>query len=267
MAPSQICYNAPMWEAWVLGVVQGLTEFLPVSSTAHLILFPWFFNWGGTVDTLTFDVALHAGTLCALLLCFWRDWLDIFLKKRRLLGLILVASLPAGVFGLLLNDIVERSLRRPLVISLSLVAVGVFMLVSEKTGVKKKRVEDITLRDAVIIGFSQAVALIPGVSRSGITISSGLFRGIERESSARFSFLLSTPVIAGAVFLHAVKIIHGRAGYDPGLFVNGFAASAVMGFVAIKFLLRFLKDHRLNIFAHYRFLLAVVIIAGIWLKG
>ena len=257
-----------MWEALLLGVVQGLTEFLPVSSTAHLILFPWFFNWSGPVDTLTFDIALHAGTLFALLLCFWKDWLDILLRRRRLLGLMFIASLPAGVLGLLLNDIVERSLRRPLVISLSLVAVGIFMLISEKTGKKQKRVGDITFADAVIIGFSQAVALIPGVSRSGITISSGLFRGIEREASARFSFLLSTPVIGGAVVLHTGKLISGHAaGYSPGLFAYGFAASAVTGFIAIKFLLHFLKSHPLNIFAHYRFLLAVVIIAGIWLKG
>jgi undecaprenyl-diphosphatase len=257
-----------MWEALVLGVVQGLTEFLPVSSTAHLILFPWFFNWSGPLDTLTFDIALHAGTLVALLLCFWKDWRDILLRKRRLLGLILVASLPAGIFGLLLNDIVEKGLRRPLVISLSLVAVGIFMLISEKAGARKKRVDDLTFADAVVIGFSQAVALIPGVSRSGITISSGLFRGVERDSSARFSFLLSTPVIAGAVLLHMEKIIRGQAaGYSPGLFAYGFAASAVTGFIAIKFLLHFLKNHPLNIFAHYRFLLAVVIIAGIWLKG
>jgi len=257
-----------MWEALILGVVQGFTEFLPVSSTAHLILFPWFFNWGGLVDTLTFDVALHAGTLFALLLCFWKDWIGLLLKKHRLLGLIFIASLPAGILGVLFNHIVEENLRRPAVISFSLVAIGLFMLASERISKKMtKHVDDLTLRDALIIGAAQAVALIPGVSRSGITISSGLFMGMERESAARFSFLLSTPVIAGAVLLHTKKLIGNHTDYDFALFAYGFVASAITGFLAIKFLLNFLRNSPLNVFAYYRFLLAVVIIAGIWLKG
>lgn len=255
-----------MFQALILGIVQGLTEFIPVSSTAHLILFPWFFHWGGEIDSLTFDLALHAGTLLALLACFWRDWLDIILKKHRLLLLIIIASIPAGVAGLLLEHIVESRFRIPSVISASLVVVGVFMLISERV-YKRRKVEDIGLTDAIVIGISQAIALIPGVSRSGITISAGLFMGIDRESAAKFSFFLSTPVIAGAVLLHARKMINGGETHNIQLFIVGFIASALTGFVAIKFLMNYLKKHSINIFAYYRFALAAVIIFGIWLKG
>jgi undecaprenyl-diphosphatase len=257
-----------MIEALILGIVQGVTEFLPVSSTAHLILFPWFFNWSGEVDSLTFDVALHAGTLLALLLCFWKDWVELVLKKQKLFGLIILASIPVGIAGFLLNDMAEKYLRSPLLISLSLIAVGLIMLVSEKA-FKYKGIEKTELKDAIIIGISQAVAIIPGVSRSGITISAGLFRGFEREAAARFSFLLSTPIIGGAALLHLKKAFlnHGVPVHDYKLFAIGLIASFGTGVMAIKFLLGFLKKHPLNLFVYYRFLLAVVIIAGIWLKG
>jgi len=255
-----------MFEALILGIVQGLTEFLPVSSTAHLILFPWFFHWGGALDSLTFDVALHTGTLFALILCFWKDWLDLFLRKQKLLMLIVLASVPAGVAGVFLNHIVEDRLRSPFIISISLVSVGALMLASEKV-CQHRKVGDIGLIDAVVIGISQAIALIPGVSRSGITISSGLFRGLERESAARFSFLLSTPVIAGAALLHAKKMIAGGAAGEMPLFAAGFVASAITGFIAIRLLLKYLKSHPVNAFAYYRFGLAAVIIIGLWLRG
>ena len=255
-----------MFKALVLGIVQGLTEFLPVSSTAHLILFPWFFHWGGEIDSLTFDVALHAGTLLALIICFWKDWLDILLRKQRLLFLIIIASIPAGVAGLLLEHVVESRLRIPSVISVSLIVIGIFMLVSEKTYTQRK-IDALGILDAVVIGISQAVALVPGVSRSGITISTGLLRGIERESAARFSFLLSTPVIAGAVLLHLRKMMAGGEAHNLRLFAIGCSASAITGLAAIKFLMNYLKKHPINIFAYYRFGLAAVILLGIWLKG
>lgn len=254
-----------MLEALILGIVQGLTEFLPVSSTAHLILFPWFFKWSGLVDTLTFDVALHAGTLLALLICFWRDWVDILLRKRGLLWLLVLASLPAGVAGVLLNHLIEEKLRSPLIIAASLTVVGFVMLAAEKM-FRHKKLEDISLMDSVVIGLSQAIALIPGVSRSGITISAGLFRGIDREAAARFSFLLSTPVIAGATLLHARKLFSGHTDYDMEVVAAGFIAAAVTGYLAIRFLLYFLRRHPLNIFAYYRFLLSAFIV-GLWLKG
>jgi undecaprenyl-diphosphatase len=254
-----------MIEALILGIVQGLTEFLPVSSTAHLILLPWFFNWTGELDSLTFDIALHAGTLLALFICFWKDWIELISRKRRLFGLIMIASAPAGIVGFLLNDFVEDTLRSPYIIAVSLVVFGCVMLIAEKMN-RSKTVDDMTLRDAVTIGIAQAIALIPGVSRSGITISAGLFRGLEREDSARFSFLLSTPVIAGATFLHARKLIAGYGDHDMSLFLIGFIASAITGYAAIRFLMIFFKKHPLNAFVYYRFGLAAVILAGLWLR-
>ncbi len=255
-----------MFESIMLGIVQGLTEFLPVSSTAHLILFPWFFGWGGTVDSLTFDIALHAGTLFALVVYFRKDWIDLFFRKKRLFFLIVVATLPAAAAGILFGDLVEQSLRSPYIICLSLVSIGIFMFVSERM-YKHRKIEDLTLFDAVVIGISQAVALIPGVSRSGITISSGLFRGLERRAAARFSFLLSTPVIAGATLLHGIKMYNGKTVYDIPIFAAGFVASAVTGFAAIGFLLNFFRNHTVNVFVYYRIALAIVIIIGLWLKG
>jgi len=255
-----------MLEALILGVVQGITEFLPVSSTAHLIVFPWFFNWTGEVDTLTFDVALHAGTLLALILCFWKDWIELITKKQRLFGLIVLASIPAGIAGFFLNDIVENDLRKPQIISIMLIAVGFIMLIAEKAN-KHKDIEKTGFKDAVIIGIAQAIAIIPGVSRSGITISAGLFRGFEREAAARFSFLLSTPLIAGATILHLKKLTATPSSHNVQLFTIGLITSCITGFIAIKFLLNFLKKYPLNLFVYYRFILSVVIIAGIWLKG
>ena len=254
-----------MIEALILGIVQGLTEFLPVSSTAHLILFPWFFNWTGELDTLTFDVALHAGTLLSLIICFWKDWIELVLHKHKLFILIILASVPAGIAGFLLNDYVEHTFRSPYIIAVTLVVFGCVMLIAEKMN-KTRTVDSMDIVDALIIGLAQAVALIPGVSRSGITISAGLFRGLEREASARFSFLLSTPVIAGATLLHARKLLKTGVDHNMSLFLIGFVAAAVSGFAAIKFLLSFLRKHPLNAFVYYRFGLAAVILAGIWLK-
>ena len=255
-----------MVEAIILGIVQGLTEFLPVSSTAHLILLPWFFGWKGDIDSLTFDVALHAGTLLALISCFWKDWVEILLNNRKLLALLVVATLPAGITGILLKDAVETTLRSPLIIVFTLVLFGIVMLISERWK-RGREIKDMTFSDAIIIGVSQAVALIPGVSRSGITISAGLFRGLEREASARFSFILSTPVIFGAALLEGRKLISNAGNYDLNLFMAGVVTSAVTGYIAIKFLLYFLRKHSLNIFVYYRFVLALIIIGGIWLKG
>jgi undecaprenyl-diphosphatase len=255
-----------MFEAIILGIVQGITEFFPVSSTAHLILFPWFFNWSGLVDTLTFDVSLHAGTLVALIGCFWRDWVEIISQKRKMLVMIIIGTIPAGTVGLLFNNIVEQNMRNPYIIVVSLVVVSIVMYLSEKM-FKHKKINEISYVDAVYIGIAQAVALIPGVSRSGVTISAALFRSVERESAARFSFLLATPVIAGALLLHSKKILSYGTEYDYGLFAVGFFVSAAVGFVSIKFLLKFFKRYSLNLFVYYRFILALVIIIGIWLKG
>lgn len=254
-----------MFEALVLGVVQGITEFFPVSSTAHLILVPWFFNWSGEVNTLTFDVALHAGTLLALLVCFYNDWLHMALRDRKTLAFILIATIPAALVGVVFKDVVESQLRSPLIIACSTFAFGVLMLVAEKYSTRDR--VHASFKDSLIIGIAQAIALIPGVSRSGITITAGLFRNLSRESAAKFSFLLSTPVIGGAALLEGRKLVKAPGDYDLDLFAIGFLASFVSGLFAIKFLLRFLKKYPLNIFAYYRFLLAAVILLAWYETG
>jgi undecaprenyl-diphosphatase len=254
-----------LFQAIVLGLVQGLTEFLPVSSTAHLILFPWLFGWQGDVNTLTFDVALHGGTLLALLICFYRDWVDMLLHDRKMLFTILAAIVPAGVAGIAFHDIVEHTLRSPVVIAGSLVFFGWLMIVAEKTGKQAKR--KVSFMDAMIIGCAQAIALIPGTSRSGITITAGLFSNIKRETAARFSFLLSTPVIGGATLLECRKLLKTPGDYQIDLFVAGFVAAFISGLIAIKFLLWYLRRHPLNSFAYYRFALAAGILGLYFLRG
>jgi len=254
-----------LFQAIVLGLVQGLTEFLPVSSTAHLIFFPWLFGWSGDLNTLTFDVALHGGTLLALLICFYRDWIDMLLHDRKTLVTILLAIVPAGVAGIAFHDIVEHTLRSPLVIAASLILFGWLMIVAEKAGKQAKR--KVSFMDAMIIGCAQAIALIPGTSRSGITITAGLFSNIKRETAARFSFLLSTPVIGGATLLECRKLLKTPGDYQIDLFVAGFIAAFISGLIAIKFLLWYLKRHPLNSFAYYRFALAAGILVLYFQRG
>ncbi len=260
--------NAEILEAVVLGIVQGITEFFPVSSTAHLILFPWFFGWHGEIDTLTFDVALHAGTLAALIACFYRDWIDLLVRDRRMLSYLLLSTIPAGIAGLLLHDIAEHTLRSPLIIVGSLIIIGILMLIAEKGYDKTRRstFSEITLADALFVGCAQAIALIPGVSRSGITITAGIFRNITREAAARFSFLLSTPVIGGAALLGVRKLIKHPDSYHFDVFAAGFLAALLSGFFAIQFLLRFLRRHPLNVFVYYRFFLAGIIVVALLMR-
>ncbi len=260
-----------MLEAAFLGILQGLTEFIPVSSSAHLILLPWFFGWKGTVTTLSFSVALHFGTLIALLVYFRKDWIDLLKTAAHKNGLfwhILIASVPAAAAGFVFHNRIAH-LKNPLLITFTLSSVAVLMLFTEKIKKRDSRrgIDDISRKDAFIIGIAQACALIPGVSRSGITIVAGLMRGFQRHASARFSFLLSTPVVAGASALELRNlIVSNGSGFQPGVFIVGIIVSAVTGYFAIKYLLRFLQNHPLNLFAYYRFLLAFVIILTVWIK-
>jgi undecaprenyl-diphosphatase len=249
------------FKAIVLGIVQGITEPLPVSSAAFLILFRWFFGWEGEIDSLTFDVAIHGGTLLALILYFYRDWIDLFMNDRRLLLFIAIATIPAGTAGLLLYDIVEHMLRDPLIIAFSLSSFGILMLFAEKYGRQtKESLHTITLKDAIFIGTAQAIALIPGVSRSGITITAGLFRNLKRESAARFSFLLATPVIGGATLLEGKHLLIDQNAYSLDIFAIGFISAFISGFLAIKFLLGFLKHYPLHVFVYFRLILASIIL-------
>lgn len=267
-------------QALLLGILQGLTEFLPVSSSAHLILLPWFFRWNNPlVDSLTFDVALHAGTLLAILCYFWKDWVELItaffriLARRRvedfqerMIVYIILSTIPAAVVGFLLERMIEGSFRNPGLIIFPLIAVSFLMIYAERRLHPPHPLEKLTLKDSLIIGCAQALALLPGVSRSGITITTGLLRGYRREAATRFSFLLSTPVIAGAALLHLGHLPKEMASEWP-IFAVGFASSGGVGYLAIAFLMRYLRQHTLNAFAGYRLALATAVILWIVWKG
>ncbi|MGC8833874.1 MAG: undecaprenyl-diphosphate phosphatase [Armatimonadota bacterium] len=254
--------------AALLGVVQGLSEFLPISSTAHLILIPWFF---GLKDPgQTFDVALHLGTLIAVVGYFWRDWVDLLRRPGRMLVLIALACAPAAVLGKLFEDRVEQLTYpsqhtwAPLLMVGGLVLAGVLLYAADRWCAGRRREETLKAWEALGIGFAQAVALIPGVSRSGATISAGLAFGLTRAAAARFSFLLSTPIIAGAVGLKAVHVAqHGIPAGETSAFLVGILTSAVSGYLAIHFLLEYVKKSSLAVFVWYRFAFAVLT-AVVW---
>jgi undecaprenyl-diphosphatase len=272
--------SSPSFQALLLGILQGLTEFLPISSSAHLILFPWFFQWNHPLlDSLPFDVALHAGTLLAVLWYFWRDWLDLIggffraLARRRVQGFherlifyIIFATIPAGIVGFLLEKTIESTFRNPVLIILPLIFVSFLMIYAERRALLAQPLDRITLKDAMIIGVAQSVALLPGVSRSGITITTGLLQGYRREAATRFSFLLSTPAIGGATLLQARHLLLAGPG-DWFLIAIGFGSSAVVGYLAIAFLMRYLRIHTLNLFVGYRLVLAVLVIFWVFWKG
>ncbi len=268
-------------QALFLGILQGLTEFLPVSSSAHLIFAPWFFGWQDSlVDSLTFDVALHAGTLVAILWYFWKDWVDLTLGFFRIVGhrriddfqgklilYLILATIPAAIAGFTLEKMIERSFRNPGLIVSPLVAVSFLMIYVEKRAQNRHPLDKINLPDSLLIGLAQALALLPGVSRSGITITTGLFRGYQREAATRFSFLLSTPAIAGAAFLQLRHLFSPGADIDWAVFSVGFIASGIVGYLSIAFLMRYLRQHTLNLFAAYRLILAGAVVLMIYWKA
>ncbi len=249
--------------AFVLGAVQGLTEFLPVSSSGHLVVLPWLLRWRD--PGLAFDVALHIGTLLALVLYYWKDWLAMLAslgggrpRELRLLGLLVVASVPGAVIGVLFEKQAESLFRSPLLIALAMGTLGVVLWVFDRVGGQSTTMEGLTFTDALLIGFSQALAIIPGVSRSGSTITVARILGVERESAANFSFLMATPIIAGAGIVEGRKIV--QIGMSPGLFV-GFGAAAIFGLAAIWMLIRFVRVRSYAAFAVYRVVAALFIIS------
>jgi undecaprenyl-diphosphatase len=258
------------FQAIILGIVQGLTEFLPVSSSAHLILVPWLFKWPEDPG-LAFDVVLHLGTLLALLVFYWREWLDMVLSlangnntQRRLLFLLIVASVPGAIIGVLLEKQAETIFRSPVLIACTLAILGAFLWAGDAYGSRKRKIDEITFLDAILVGLSQALAIIPGVSRSGATITTARFLGIEREDAANFSFLMATPIIAGAGLIEARKFIHSGLTAQLGL---GFIASAVFGLIAIFSLLRFVRTYSYRSFAIYRIALAILVVAVAFARG
>jgi len=275
-----------LFEAILLGIVQGFTEFLPVSSSAHLILIPWMFGWQGTlVDSLNFDVALHAGTLVAILAYFWLDWLDLFRKfftglgdgtwktgEGKFVWFIVLATIPAGILGLKFEHIVEQYFRNPKLIVISLVVISVLMWAVDRFSAKTANMERMTLGHALFIGCAQALALMPGVSRSGITISAGMALKLKREAAAKFSFMLSAPIIAGAGLKSLWDLFHQfkagtLASSELMLFPIGVLFAAVTGFFCIQYLLRYLQKNSTRVFVYYRWGLAILIVVVALLRG
>lgn len=265
----------PIHQAVILAIIQGFTEFLPISSSAHLALAPWLLGWQD--QGLTFDIALHFGTLLAVLVYFFRDLVQVTLAgfgiqagtdpelrdNRGLLWMLLAGTLPVGVAGLLLKHTAETTFRTPWVIGGMLIGVGLLMGWAERIARLHKRVSHVSWFDALTIGFAQALAVVPGTSRSGITITAGLLRGLDRESAARFSFLLSTPAI-GAAALDAFYDLYKAGGIPAGqfgVFFAGMLTSAITGCICIALFLRFLRTRTLQFFIVYRIVFGILILA------
>ena len=276
-------------KAILLGLVQGLTEFIPISSSAHLVIIPWLFQWDDpALESLTFDVALHLGTLVALLGFFANDWVRIIRAgvssiiegkigedvDRKLAWFLVIASIPGGVIGLLFEHTIEGwfhpaegPIESSSMITMALIIalLGGLLWVAERMAAHLRRMNQITLKDSILIGAAQALAIFPGVSRSGSTITAGLALGLERETAARFSFLLSAPIVAGAGLKSLFKIYSGIqngmiSGSEFTLFIIGFLTAAISGYLCIKFLLRFLQKNPTNVFVYYRWVLALVVL-------
>ena len=262
--------------AAILGIVQGLTEFLPISSSAHLILVPKFLGWNDPfADSAAFDVMLHMGTLAALLIYFrtdlWRylaAWLASIRDRRigddpnrRIAWLLVISVIPAALLGAAFESTFDTTFREQIAWIAVFALIGAALLwLAERWGTRTRGLEAMTRKDAAVIGAGQAVALFPGISRSGITIATGLFLGLERDAAARFSFLMSVPVIAGAGIFKARTLVGSGVGAaQAGELAVGVITSAIFGFIAVAFLLRYLRGHGTGIFIAYRVGLAVLI--------
>ena len=256
------------------GVIQGLTEFLPISSSGHLIIFHEIFKLD-TPSDLLFDVVLHLGTLIALLVFFYHDiekMIRGFLSSltnwnlnnnynQRLSWMIIIGTIPAALAGYFLEDIIETSFRSPVIVAIMLIVVGILFMVTEKYSKRQRDVQMMSKLDSFVIGLFQILALIPGTSRSGITIVAGMGRKLKREEAARFSFLLSIPIIAGAG-LKKVLDIDVLLGGDLINLALGLLSSAITGYFVVKYLIKYLSNHSLNIFAWYRLIIGCLIL--IW---
>ena len=269
-----------VFRAVILGIVQGVGEPLPISSSGHLILVPWLLGW--PEHSLTFDVALHGGTAVAFIAYFWRDWVALvraffgslrdgnFLGDyhRRLAWYIVVASIPGAVAGVLFEQKIEDLLRAPWVVATLLLVMGLVMLAADRLSARRRSLSELTLWDAVIIGLSQALALAPGTSRSGVTITAALFLKMNRTDAARFSFLMSGPIVAGAFLYKMLGLVRGGFPVDEQVpFLAGIVAAAVVGYFAIRFLLGYLQQRSLNLFIGYRLVCGLLVLGVFFLRG
>lgn len=257
-------------QSLILGIVQGLTELLPISSSAHLNLIPWIFNWEGLSDS--FDVALHFGTLLAIGLYFFKDWIalikggyNLAVKKEksiegRMFWFIVIATIPGGLIGFLLDHFLEDSLKHPLIIATVLIVMGIVLYVADKKSKSEISYEKMGLKETFLIGLSQALAFIPGVSRSGATMSMGRFLKVDRESVAKYSFMLSAPIVlAATIFKFSSFTLNLQ-------FFIGVLASFIVGIAVIKFLMQYLKKGSFKIFAIYRVIVGLTVILIYFLK-
>jgi len=265
----------PILQVVVLGLIQGLTEFLPVSSTAHLYLTSWLLGW--QTEALDFDIMLHVGTLVALLVYFFRDWVQIVGQafglrigrdnelrlNHMLLWLLVIGTLPIAIVGYLFNEQAETTWRTPWVMGTMLIVVGILMYIAENSSRKARDLASVNGPDAVVIGLAQALAVIPGTSRSGITISAGLFRNLNSQAAARFSFLLSAPAIAGAAakaFWDMYKA-HQLHSVLETPFLVGVAVSAITGCMVIAWFMHYLRRSSLRPFVYYRIIFGIIVLA------
>jgi len=266
-------------QAILLGVLQGATEFLPVSSSGHLVLVPWLFGWSSN-PSLAFDVIVHWATALAVIAYFWRDWVTLLraglravpalvhalspktrrpndrdlwdTPETRLLALLVLATVPAAVAGALFEDFFERMFARPAAAAAFLLVTAAILALSEWLGRRQRDMRSLTWKDALFVGIAQALAIFPGLSRSGATISAGMARGLRRGEAARFSFLLSTPIIIGAGVFSLLDLSEaGALASQAGVLIAGFLAAAVVGLLVIHLLLRFVQRRPLYVFAVY----------------
>ncbi len=268
-----------IFQAIILGIVQGLTEYLPVSSSAHLVIIPYLFGWSFPVDqAFVFDVLVQLGTLVAVLVYFWKDLIAIltaFFKgiaarqpfatvESRMGWLIILASIPGGLAGVLIKPVVEAAFSNPVAVAILLFVTAILLMVAEWIGRKERDFSSINWLDAILIGIGQAVAIFPGISRSGATISMGLMRGLKRTDAAKFSFLMSIPIMLAAGLYSALDLrdIAGLSTFLPVILI-GTLAAAIVGYLSIKWLLAFLNRRALSVFAIYcSFLGALILIVS-----
>ncbi|MBK8574473.1 MAG: undecaprenyl-diphosphatase UppP [Elusimicrobia bacterium] len=254
------------WHKLILGAVQGLGEFLPISSSAHLILIPKYFGWEDF--GLAFDVSLHLGTLLAVSVFFRKDLVRLAQSvfrpglpggeaDRRLVGLLLLATVPGAIAGMILEHRVETVFRSPHLVAWTLIGMGIVLVAADYLFSGRKTVAEITVPMALLIGIAQGIAVVPGISRSGITITMALILGLKRRDAAYFSFLLSVPIIAGAGVLKSKEILHSA---DKTGLLLGFVGATVFGFLAIGFLLRYVQTRRYTPFAVYRVLVGTFVL-------
>jgi undecaprenyl-diphosphatase len=265
-----------IFQSFVLGLLQGLAEFLPISSSAHLAIAPWLLHWPD--PGLSFDVALHFGTLIAVLWYFSGEWMSLLRAARQIIAtrkivtieqkraaFLVVATIPGGIFGLLLEKKAETAFRNPALIACALIVLGILLWIADRAARSDRPITQMTWRDAILIGIAQAFAVIPGVSRSGSTITAGRALGYDRNGAAAFSFLLSMPIIAAAVVLKVPHVMR-ESGMSWPLLV-GVATSAISGWLAISVLLKYVSRHSYGVFALYRVLLGAGVLAIYFARG